>query len=45
MPPMNCERASTRVDDPAHREDAEHPRHPDLAGVGVDVDLGELRAE
>ena len=34
-----------RVDDPARGEDAEQPRHPDLAGVGVHPHLGELRAE
>ena len=34
-----------RVDDPAGGEHAEQPRHPDLAGVAVDVRLGELGAE
>ena len=34
-----------RVDDPPGGEHTEQPRHPDLAGAGVDVDLGELGAE
>jgi hypothetical protein len=34
-----------RVDDPAGSEDAERPRHGDLAGAGVDLHLDELGAE
>ena len=45
MPPMNCERAVRRVDDAPGGEHAEHARDADLAGVGVDAHLGELRAE
>ena len=45
MPPMNWERASRRVDDPAGGEHPEQPRHPHLAGARVDAHLGELGAE
>ena len=45
MPPMNCDRAVRGLIDPADREHAEQPRHPDLPGVDVDPRLDELRAE
>ena len=45
MPPMSCERASARVDDPAGGEHAEHARDAHLARERVDADVGELRAE
>ena len=45
MPPMNCERAVFGLMIAAGGEDAEQARDADLAGVGVDAHLGELRAE
>ena len=45
MPPRNCERAVFGLMIRPHGEDAEHARDADLAGVGVDAHLDELRAE
>ena len=45
MPPMNCERAVFGLMIAPGREHAEQARDADLAGVGVDAHLGELRAE
>ena len=45
MPPMNCERAVFGLMTRPDREHAEHARDADLAAVGVDPHLDELRAE
>ena len=45
MPPMNWRARGLRVDDAADGEHAEHAVEADLAAVGVDADLDELRAE
>jgi hypothetical protein len=45
MPPTNWERSGDRVEDPTGGEHASHVGDANLAGVDVDVDLGELGAE
>jgi hypothetical protein len=34
-----------RIDDPTNRKHSAHAWHPDLAGIGMHMDLGELGAE
>ena len=45
IPPMYWLCAGARVHDPSGGEGADHARHPDLAGAGVDPHLDELGTE